>query len=269
MTPPQSPQPESTPRVPLTARIDADLHAGMREAADALDWSTNSVLNEAVREFLQRRQDDTARLDRPDGPDLVELRPTTIPGRYRVVVDGFPVPHLTAAKLGADEVERCGLSHNGDAFGWAVLTLDDRYQTKAMQWGEFWPMAWFMANAMAVAAGYSSHGPNATRINPHGPNEDAPDFAAWAERGWVLADARGSSGFTYELNFTFRLPAMDGADLQVHALREQLVDLISTSGGRDVSTRTVALRPLQTEPPIPPIIVRVPADQIAGIQHDA
>lgn len=263
-----TPQPDPPVRVPLTARIDADLHAGLTEAADAMDISTNAALNVALRDWLQRRQANTSRVDSPDGPDLVELRPLTAPGRFQVVVDGFPVPRLTAAKLGADEVERCGLSANGDAFGWAVLTIDDRYQTKAMTWGEFWPMAWFLANAMAVAAGYSSHGPNATRLNPHGPNEEAIDFAAWAERGWLLADASGSSR-TYELNFTFRLPAMDDADQRAHTLREELIRMIDGFGGRDVCTRTVALRPLQADRLHVPTIVRVAADQIDGIQHDA
>lgn len=251
-------------RVPLTARVDADLHAGLTEAADTLDISTNAALNVAIAEWLDRRRASVPRHADEESAPLVELRAMTGPNQWRVVVDGYPVPHLTASK-----VDPTRGSFTGDAFGEATLTLDDRYQTKAMRWGEFWPMAWFLANAMAVVSGYSCHGPNATRINPHGPPEEAIDFAAWAERGWVLADARGSSGFTYELNFTFRLPAIDDVDLRVHKLREQLIPHIERLGGRDVCTRTVALRPLQAEPLIRPMIARVPDDQIDDIRHDA
>lgn len=241
-----TPQPDPPVRVPLTARVDADLHAGITEAADALDISTNAALNAALREWLDRR-----RAEAPRHPDehsalpLVELRAMSGSNQWRVVVDGYPVPHLTASKVETR-------SYTGDAFGEATLTLDDRFGTQAMRWDEFWRTAWFLANAIAVASGYSCHGPNATRINPHGPPEEAPEFALWADRGWVLAEASGSGGFTYELNFTFRLPAMDDADQHVHTLREELIRMVDRYGGRDVCTRTVALRPLQAPAPVIP-----------------
>ncbi len=227
------------------ARLDPDVHAALAASAEELDWSTNSALNEAARAWVERRDYDTARLDRPDGPPTVELRPLSEPGNYRVAVDGYLVPYLIAHRA---EPPQGTPSTSTDALGWHTLSLDDRYATKAMSWGELWPVCWFLANAMAVAAGYSSHGPNATRTNPHGPPEPLVDLAAWSERGWTASEASGSTGQTFELVFTFNLPAFDGADLRSYELRDQLLHVIEAAGAGSISHRISGLRPLQSEP---------------------
>jgi hypothetical protein len=229
------------------ARLDPSLHAALSDAAEELDWSTNSALNEAVRGWLERRDFDSARLDSPDHPeyDAVELRPMTEPGKFRVAVDGYAVPYLTASRVDPPQ----GTSLTGhDALGWHVLTLDDRYQTKAMSWGELWPMCWFMANAMAISAGYTSHGQNGYRRNVHGPSEPLADLAAWAEHGWTVHQASGSSGKGYELTLTFTLPHMSDGDLRCYTLRDAIVDLLDKAGVRDPVTRLIALAPLQESP---------------------
>jgi hypothetical protein len=246
-TEPPTDNPTAAVRVPLTARIDADLHAGLREAADELDWSTNSALNEAVREWLQRRDANRARVDRPDAANVVDVAPVTGSGTgaLRLLVDGYPVPYIEVHK-----VDEPGFT--GDAFGKAMLTLDNRYATQAVRWDEFWRWAWFLANAMAVAAGYSSHGPNATRVNRHGPNENV-DLAAWAEHGWSVHAESGQLGRTYELALTFRFPNMADGDLQAYSLREEIVRFLTETGARDVVTRLIALGPMLPEPPTEPV----------------
>lgn len=253
-----TPSSDPAARVPLTARVDADLHAGLTEAADADDRSTNSLLNAAIREYLDRRHSTPPRVDGPDGPPIVELRPMTEPGAFRVAVDGFPVPRLKAYR--ADPPEGYTTNSTDALLGWHTLSLDDRFATKAMPWGELWTTCWFLANAMAVAAGYSCHGPNATRTNPHGPNEAIADLAAWAEHGW--AGALGT-GRTYEMALTFRLPAMDDGDLRCYTLREAAVDLLTQAGARELVTRLVALAPLQDTTPIGDPAARVPAAPLA------
>ncbi len=237
-----TPQTEQLDRVPVTARLNAHLHTGLTKAAEDLDLSVNALLNRAVAEWLVR-QDTLPELELAPA---VELRPMTGPNAYRVAVDGYAVPFLTASKCDPP----AGVSSNGDAFGWATLILDNRFQTAALRWDQFWPAAWMIANALAIGAGFSCHGPNATRLNPHGPAEAAADSLRWAEHGWVNALGTGR---TYELALTFRLPAMDGADLQVHGMREHLVRLAENYGARDVMHRTVALAPLQAEPSGSPV----------------
>jgi hypothetical protein len=239
---------DTSDRVRFMARLDPDLHAGLSAAAEEMDWSTNSALNEAVRDWLQRREANRSRVDRPDGPNIVDLVPMTEPGRLRVLVDGYPVPHLSAWKSPNPST--------GDAFGLAVLELNagtgQTFQSKGMRWAEFWPTAWFLANAMAVAAGYSSHGPDATRLNPHGPNE-AVDIAAWAEHGWTVEGASGRRGKGYELTVAFALPYMDDGDLQAYSLREEVVRFLAETGARDLSTRIIALGAMQAEPTTEPV----------------
>ena len=49
------------------------------------------------------------------------------------------------------------------------LWCDDRFGITVPE-SEVERWAWFLANAMAVAAGYTSHGPNSRPINRHGPS---------------------------------------------------------------------------------------------------
>lgn len=64
-------------------------------------------------------------------------------------------PHLTRAMANGERIFN--------------LTLDNRFGIDAPE-SELERWAWFLANAMAVAAGYTSHGRNSRRINRHGPS---------------------------------------------------------------------------------------------------
>jgi hypothetical protein len=71
---------------------------------------------------------------------------------YKLEVDGFRVPYLTARPLDPLMTKWC-------------ITLDERFgldiETDRLQ--DIIP---FIANAMAVAAGYTSHGENCQPTNP-------------------------------------------------------------------------------------------------------
>lgn len=49
-----------------------------------------------------------------------------------------------------------------------ALVLDNRFLVEAATESEINRWSWFLANAMAVSAGYTSHGENSRRRNPHG-----------------------------------------------------------------------------------------------------
>lgn len=49
-----------------------------------------------------------------------------------------------------------------------LFTLDGRFGHGPIPESEINRWAWFLANAMAVSAGYTSHGENSRRRNPHG-----------------------------------------------------------------------------------------------------
>lgn len=71
------------------------------------------------------------------------------PEEIRLVVDGYQVPHIAARK-------------NGD--GW-TLVLDGRYAIDVTE-DEVERWLWWVANAMAVAAGYTSFGEHSAPLNP-------------------------------------------------------------------------------------------------------
>ena len=68
---------------------------------------------------------------------------------YHVVVDGFDVPYVTLRKNNLD---------------WDLI-VDGRYSITASG-DEMDRWIWIVANAMAIAAGYTSHGENSVPINP-------------------------------------------------------------------------------------------------------
>lgn len=72
---------------------------------------------------------------------------------YRLTVDGYHVPHLTAQLVPGTE------DH------WN-LVCDGRFMLDAPG-EEIRRWLWFVANCMAVAAGYSCHGENCRPINPY------------------------------------------------------------------------------------------------------
>jgi hypothetical protein len=82
--------------------------------------------------------------------ELVESQ-TGNSDKLGVVVDNFLVPNIEALK-------------NQD--GLISFTLDHRYGTKPMTLEEAEDFIWFVANSMAVAAGFSSFGENSKPVNP-------------------------------------------------------------------------------------------------------
>lgn len=79
------------------------------------------------------------------------LQPSTL---REITVDGFAVPHIRAVEL---QCENEGLFN---------LVVDGRFSiTVEKEDLEKW--LWFIANAMAVAAGYSGHGENSCVPNPY------------------------------------------------------------------------------------------------------
>jgi hypothetical protein len=72
-----------------------------------------------------------------------------------VVVDGYPLPYIEAHKF------------EGENEGLVSLILDNRFglDTNAEEIERWLP---FLANAMAVAAGRTSHGEHSNIRNPHG-----------------------------------------------------------------------------------------------------
>ena len=76
-------------------------------------------------------------------------------GPGTLVVDGFPVPNLTVSRT--EENPQKWLVNLDRRF--AVFATDEELAL----WG------WLLAHAMAVGAGFTSHGPNSAVRNPHGP----------------------------------------------------------------------------------------------------
>lgn len=72
---------------------------------------------------------------------------------YRVTVDGYEVPHLTALPTNPQKTE------------WHI-SLDGRYSLELSE-ERLHDVLWFVANAMAVAAGFTSHGENSIPANPY------------------------------------------------------------------------------------------------------
>ena len=76
--------------------------------------------------------------------------------QHRVVIGGYIVPHLTVSTV----------KSQGPEDGMFNVMLDERFcvcctQEELDKWG------WFIANAMAHAAGYSSFGENSNPVNPY------------------------------------------------------------------------------------------------------
>lgn len=71
---------------------------------------------------------------------------------YRVTIDGFQVPYVNARLLDDGRID---------------VTVDNRFSmSEPVPREEFDRWIHIVANAMAVAAGYSSHGENCTPLNP-------------------------------------------------------------------------------------------------------
>ena len=79
----------------------------------------------------------------------------TVNVNRRIEIEGFELPHVTAAH-----------SPNGGY----DLVLDRRFGIHVKTEEEFQQYAWFLANAMAVAAGFTSFGSNSSVRNDYGPS---------------------------------------------------------------------------------------------------
>lgn len=212
--------PAAHERIDFRARIPKYLLDEARELAEEDDRSLNGLLTHALAAYLAQRQADRARLDRPDEYDVVEVTgPWGGDGDHRLVVDGVEVPFVRVSKR-----EAPGTSVEADGAKY-VLTLDNQYQTAELTWGELWTQAWFWANAMAIAAGWTCHGQNARRIARHG--------GEWAEHGWAIMDESGSSGHGYGVDVRFTLPAMEGCDQKAYEVKRAVMRAVTEHGGRD------------------------------------
>lgn len=119
----------------------------------------------------------------PEGHMPVEIGETDREGWFRLIVDGQRVPYIDMREVTderkvappsepsewADEGHR--LRRHAVERGERIfnLFLDDRFGTTATE-GDLLHQGWFWANAMAVSAGYTSHGPNSRPLNRHGPS---------------------------------------------------------------------------------------------------
>lgn len=156
--------------VQFTARLDPDLHRDLAVLAKNREVSINRALSSAVREYLHVRQT-REELEVPDGdgnPPLVQIsrRHCNDDGVWTcgVVVEQTLVPYVVVYELPSGS--RGGFE---DEVGY-MIGLDDRFGTSVMTYEEMWKQMWFWAQAMAVAAGFTSHGPNSRRLNRHGPS---------------------------------------------------------------------------------------------------
>jgi hypothetical protein len=113
----------------------------------------------------------------PAGPTLVQIHDF---GSYqKLSVDEHRVPYIEMSDVtdkwkgfdpeGNDVTDEARRLANAVLAGERVfnLTLDDRFGQTATE-SELHNWGWFLANAMAVSGGYTSHGQNSRRINRHG-----------------------------------------------------------------------------------------------------
>lgn len=87
--------------------------------------------------------------------------------------DGYKIPNVRMTEQTEDEAPEGEFRE----VGW-YLILDDRFAITVPRTSELGRWAPILANAMAVAAGFTSHGPNSVVRNPHGPSVvSAPHLA--------------------------------------------------------------------------------------------
>lgn len=113
-------------------------------------------------------------------------------GPLRLRVDGRVIPYIGVVRQEPEQMrEEYGLDRV-EAAEWAdpdihrqarrlvqaieegepcyCLHLDDRFKSRPIPESEINGWAWFLAHAMAVSAGYTSHGEGSRAINRHGPS---------------------------------------------------------------------------------------------------
>lgn len=246
-----TPTPDSDDIERTTLRLPRELLEFARERADHLDRSLNFVLVEAIRREVTSPPHSTREdLEIPGAlgqPPTVELRrrhETAETGVWtcELVVEGQTVPYIEVCELPAGHIAgRHDLIVQEPTY---IISLDGRFGTSAMVYEDLWKQAWFWAHAMAVAAGYTSHGPNARRINRHGEPEP---IATNIEQGWAIMAESGCLGSCYEMTFTFNLPAMADADQWAYDTRNEILERLQALGARETVSRIISIGGMVSE----------------------
>lgn len=185
---------ESPQTVRTTLRLAPELHERIAVAADAADRSLNQWVEQALTHYV----DSVASHTTTEAPAAFELRPSRRSDKvnaYEAVVDGHPVPSIIVHRLDP------GAPGGDPSETRYTVMLDDRFATGAVDKEALFMWGWFVAQAMAVAAGYSCHGENSRLINPHGPNIDLQKYGfdvghghGYAE-GYAAGYADADSGY--------------------------------------------------------------------------
>jgi hypothetical protein len=254
-----TPTPDSDDIERTTLRLPRDLLEFARERAEHLDRSLNYILVEAIRREVtmpvhSERED--LEIPGPDGepPSVQVMRrhQTAETGVWTcdLWVEGKQVPYIEVCEFPPG-------APGGLPVPSYTISLDNRYGTSAMTYEELWKQAWFWANAMAVAAGYTSHGPNARRINRHG--EPEPIATNIAE-GWEHMERSGCLGSCYEMTFTYNLPAMADADQWAYDTRNEIRDRLRELGARETVSRIIHIGGMMAETREEPIRECQPGD---------
>jgi hypothetical protein len=114
---------------------------------------------------IEKTQDEFRHLSRQTRNPTVEV--------FGLRSEGYDVPYVKAVRYPVDENGKQVYPHEGDPepHHHAVdLILDDRFGYVYDSLEEVEEIVPLLANAMAIAAGYTAHG-HAVRRNPHGPCE--------------------------------------------------------------------------------------------------
>jgi len=235
---------KSEERTQFTLRLRPSIIERISQIADARDDSRNQVIEDACKRLIAECdahgwQDPggRARLELPGGEDppafqLVGPSQTAPQREWTMLVDGVPVPHVKVVEMFAVEhSDGFTLSASGpDSY---QVVLDDRFAIMVATYDELWRWGWFLANAMAVAAGRPSH---RTEVPPQ-----------VIEEGWRVMDEAGMCGHTYEVTATFGLPAMADGDQWAFGARDEIIKTLSQLGARDVVTRLISLTGMEVD----------------------
>lgn len=181
---------DSTESVRTTLRLETELHERISVAAQAADRSFNSWVEQALTHYVDSWHSHTT--EQAPAFDLRRIRVNEAGNAHEMVVDGHPVPSIVVHEIPA------GTPGGNDDETSYTLILDRRFSTTAVSRDTLLTWGWFVAQAMAVAAGFSSHGENSLLINPHGPNIDLQKYgfdvghghgyAEGYEAGYIDAD---------------------------------------------------------------------------------
>lgn len=135
-----------------------------------LDDPGLSPLANQARELLHKIGERIEPHDPFDGADFALeplFGPSSTATRFRVRWEGYVVPYVEVIKYSDDSLEEEGLERGTDAFS---ICIDDRFGSgQPMTRDEVYETMFLLANGMAVAGGFTSHGPHSFPRNLHGP----------------------------------------------------------------------------------------------------